>query len=134
MSAPRERRCLRNGGELVSDKTTFMSLRDEIKAAIALADEADRTYAELEAKRTEVVTRSADDMGMIYKVHDNNAFIDPPAPETSSIARDLVTSAYVKHGLETLADIVAEEFGKARRELEARIAVLERLVGDKPMH
>lgn len=118
----------------MSDKTTFMSLRDEIKAAIALADEADRTYAELEAKRTEVVTRSADDMGMIYKVHDNNAFIDPPAPETSSIARDLVTSAYVKHGLETLADIVAEEFGKARRELEARIAVLERLVGDKPMH
>jgi hypothetical protein len=91
----------------------FLSLQDEIKRACALADEAARDCNEWQARRDELVRKSAGDL--IHKVHENP--LPAPAYE-ADVAHD---ELHEDELIDAVMEIVAVEDGKLR----ARIATLE---------
>jgi hypothetical protein len=59
-----------------TDDNDFQSLRDEIAAAKAFDDECRRICGERQSRRPEIVCKSNDGCGLIYKTHEN----PPPMP------------------------------------------------------
>jgi hypothetical protein len=105
----------------------FVSLRDEIEQAKALADQAaadDEAWQQ--AHRDQLVRRPINQEDLVYKTHTTEPLVhdDNVARAYSEDAHDLVTREEVTQMLESAMEIAGEESGK----LERRIIELEREV------
>jgi deoxyribodipyrimidine photolyase len=104
----------------------FVSLRDEIEQAKALADQTAADYEAWQARRDQLVRRPINQEDLVYKTHTTEPLVhdDNVARAYSEDANDFVTREEVTQMLEVAMEIAGEESGK----LERRIIELEREV------